>query len=248
MHKPLVSVITTVYNCERYIKSSLESVLNQTFQDFELILVNDGSTDKTWDIACSFDDPRIVFCNNNENRHIPLRRNEAIELSKGELLAVHDGDDESLPGRLAQQVDFMKENPNIFCLGGHAIKIDTRGEVTGIMNYPPAGYSGIVESYYRGKNPIIDPTSMFRKADFIELGCYSLDPDIFTVQDFDLWGRAILAGKKFENMQFPLIRYRVNPEGVTRKRQSEMISAHVKVVVRFHSELAAKKISEPGKG
>ncbi len=231
--KPKVSVITTVYNCRDYIESSIESILKQKYEDFEFIIVNDGSTDDTWEKVTSFQDPRIILINNKENKKIPFRRNQAIEQARGEYIAIHDGDDESLPIRLQQQVDYLDFHKKIFCVGGHAVKINVNGEETGFMTYPPTRHVEIVRLYTRFVNPIIDPTCMFRREDFISLGCYSLDPAIYTVQDLDLWGRAILEGKRLSNERTPVIRYRINPQGVTRKCKKEMISAHSFVTRNF---------------
>jgi len=236
---PLVSVITTVYNCERYIDVSLRSILSQEFTDFELIIANDGSTDKTWEIATSFSDSRIIFCNDSENRRIPFRRNQAIEKARGKYIAIHDGDDESLPIRLRMEVEWMEHYDNTFCVGSHAIKIDTDGNFQGFMAYPPKSHNEIVRKLLQGFNPLIDPSTLFKKKDFIELGGYTLDDNIYTVPDMDLWARAILAEKQFCNLPIPLIRYRINPEGVTRKHKQEMIAAHKKVVHKFVQDLIA---------
>ena len=237
MADPLVSVITTVYNCERYIKASLESIIAQDFTNFEIILVNDGSTDRTWEIAQNFKDNRIIFCDNKENKKIPIRRNEAINRSVGKYIAIHDGDDISLPDRLSKEVVFMEEHENIFCIGSYALKIDTDDILQGFMVYPPSTHNEIVMLLQRGVNPIIDPTTIFRRKDFIDLGGYTMDESLYTVPDLDLWARAILYGKKFRNIKIPLIKYRINPDGVTRKHKTEMIIAHRKVVYDFIKKL-----------
>lgn len=236
---PKLSIITTVYNCEKFIKDSLLSVLNQTYKDFQWIIVNDGSTDSTWEIVTEtvLDDPRIELVNNSENKKIPFRRNQAISLAKGDYIAIHDGDDISLPHRFETQVEYLNKFEDVFCVGSHAISIDHNGNQTGVMNYPPAKNRQIVISLLRMKqNPMIDPTTMFRKIDFNNLGGYTLDSSIYTVPDMDLWARALVAGKKLANIYDALIRYRKNPDGMTQKHKSEMIDAHMKVWNRFKKE------------
>jgi glycosyltransferase involved in cell wall biosynthesis len=238
---PVVSVVTTLYNCAAYVKESIQSILSQTFTDFEFIILNDGSTDDTWDIVEQFKDDRIIFINSSQNKKIPTRRNEIINRARGEYITIHDGDDLSLPHRLAEHVEFLKKNRDIFCCGAHAEKIDQSGKQFGMMTYPPETNMEVVRSLCKGINPVIDPTSVFRTADFRDLGGYSLEKAIYTVPDYDLWCRAVISGKKFYNLQLASIRYRVNPEGMTQKHKVEMIKAHRIVMARHLSAIRTKK-------
>jgi glycosyltransferase involved in cell wall biosynthesis len=237
---PRVSVVTTVYNCELYVREAIQSILDQTFPDFELIIINDGSTDGTDAIVKSFRDNRIVYQRNTDNKKIPTRRNEAIQRAKGQFVVIQDGDDISLPNRLETQFNFLSNNLDYFCLGSQATKIDLEGRECGVMDYPPGLHPAIEAMIIRKcMNPIIDPTTMFRRHDFLALGGYTLEKSIYTVPDFDLWLRALLSGKKFANFQEPLIKYRVNPAGMTSVHKSEMIQAHMIVWRRF----MAKKLN-----
>lgn len=234
---PLVSIITTVYNCENYIKFSLDSILKQTFQDYEIIIVNDGSADSTWDVVKRHPLSllgKTILVDNKENKRIPTRRNEAISLSNGKYIAIHDGDDISLPHRLQKEVDYLENNPGVFCCGSRAIKIDRNGNVGGTLMHPPPDHQGIVDFLLIQKlNPIIDPSTLFRKQDFMDLGQYSLDKSIYTVPDMDLWCRAIISGRKLFNLRDLLIKYRINPKGMTMAHRPEMKEAHFKVLKKF---------------
>jgi len=246
----ILSVITTVYNCEKYVTESLRSILDQTFRDFELILINDGSTDHTGAICKKFADrdSRIRYFHHHDNKKIPTRRNEAIRLAQGDLIAIHDGDDISLPDRLADQTGFLRNHLDYFCVGGHATKINAEGTPFGEMNYPPALHDEIVEMLVRRNiNPMIDPTTMFRRSGFIELGSYTLDKDIYTVPDLDLWTKAILSGRKFANLQYPVIQYRMNPKGMTGLHKQEMIRAHMQVWQKFMIKYMEQQRSSNGK-
>ena len=246
---PLVSVIMPVYNCERFVKESIDSILSQTYKDFEFIILNDGSTDGTWDIVKSYKDDKIILCDSSENIKIPRRRNQGIKMAKGKYIAIHDGDDISLPNRLELQVNFLETHPNVFCVGGHADKIDEYGKVSGQMDYPPINHDEIEQQYaFSPTNPIIDPTTMFRRDDFLEIGGYSENKAIYTVPDFDLWGRALLAGKKFANMMVKLIQYRINPDGMTLKNKMAMIRSHVMVVTNYHKSLNFKSLRKEKNG
>ena len=109
MGDPVVSVIMTTYNCQRYVKKAIQSVLDQTFKDFEFIIIDDGSKDHTWGVVQEFDDGRIQRIYNFNNRKIPFRRNQAISHAKGKYVAIQDGDDISFRSRLQKQIDFLEE-------------------------------------------------------------------------------------------------------------------------------------------
>lgn len=244
MKNPILSVIISVYNCEKYIIFSLNSIFNQTFQDFQLIIINDGSTDNTWDIVkklCEAYRGNVLLIDHNDNKGLFVRRSEAIDASNSKYIALQDGDDISFLYRFKKQVDFLEKNEHIFCCGGYAIRIDENNgyyyeddEDNGIMNYPPNNHDEIVKMITKKcMNPIIDPSTMFRKSDFLELGGYSLRNDINLCDDFQLWLRFILSGKKFYNFQEPLIRYRMNNSGNTRKYKQKMIEQHMIVWREF---------------
>jgi glycosyltransferase involved in cell wall biosynthesis len=110
---PKVSVVMSVYNAEKYLAGAIESILNQTFQDFEFIIVNDASTDSTEEILKQFDDPRIKIIKNSENLGLTESLNIGIKTTKGKYIARMDGDDISLPERLEKQFSFMEMNPAV---------------------------------------------------------------------------------------------------------------------------------------
>ena len=244
----LVSVIMPVYNCENFVKESIDSILCQTYENFEFIICNDGSADSTWDIVKSYSDSRIITVDDSDNIKIPRRRNKAVKMARGEYIAIQDGDDVSFANRLQLQVDFLKNN-NIFCVGGHARKIDENSKNIGEMTYPPKSHEDIFAQYGNSPtNPIIDPTTMYRRKDFLEIGGYSEEKAIYTVPDFDLWGRALLAEKKFSNLMVKLIQYRVNNRGMTSQHKIEMIRSHVLVTLRYHKALSQNKLRKEKHG
>ncbi len=244
MSTPLVSVIMTVYNGERYIEKSLQSISNQTFKDFEIVIYDDCSTDNTVEIITDFlrhykGDYYFIF--GEKNVGCGEGRSKAIKRSVGKYLAIQDADDISLPDRLERQVNFLEDNNDIFCIGSFVIKIDEEGEDCGEIEYPPENNDEVVKAITeKCMNPILDPTTMFRREDFDEIEGYSLDKSIWTVPDFDLWLRALLAGKEFHNIQEPLVRYRTNEEGVTRKHKEEMIRHHMIVWNSFMKDKRLK--------
>jgi len=239
---PRVSVITTAYNCETFIEASITSILKQSFSDYEFIIINDGSTDSTGKILSCFNDPRIIYSDYSENKGVMLRSREAITKATGEFIAISDGDDISMPNRLQTQVDFLHLKSSLFCVGSHAKKINVQGNFIGDWDFPPAKHEEVVNMLiYLHKCPIINPTSMFKTIDYHELGGYSPGDKYKGAHDLDFWCRAILAGKKIENIQECLLKYRVNPEGMTRKHKLLQFSDHKQIMLHFLKRIANVK-------
>lgn len=232
-----LSVITTIYNAGSYLKESLESLSNQTFQDFELILVNDGSTDDSRTIMLDYFEQHdnVRFLENDENEGIPLSRNRALLIAQGEYVAIHDGDDVSLPHRFEKEVLFLDSvDEQVDFVGSHAFKINYAGTLQGIMSYPPKTTAEAFRIIKQFKlNPIIDPSCMYRRNRVLNIGGYSMDESIRTALDFHLWCRLLLDGAKLYNFQEPLIKYRINPEGVTRTHNDKMVEATDAIVATF---------------
>ncbi|MHA2279324.1 MAG: glycosyltransferase [Promethearchaeota archaeon] len=224
---PKLSIVTCVYNAERYLQESLDSVFNQPYEDFELVLVHDCSTDNSKDILlCYTDRPNVVLLENKYNEGVPFSRNRAFIIAKGEYIAIHDADDVSLPHRFQKQVAYLDEHPEVTFIGGHAIRISDTGMQLGNMVYPPEKTDGAFRVIRQFKlNPIIDPSSMFRRQPILDIGGYRMEPELRTVQDFDLWCRLLVNGHRLYNFQEPLIKYRINPKGITRIKKDEQMLA-----------------------
>src|SRR5262249_23770783 len=108
---PKVTAVIPVYNREKYVRDAIDSILAQTFTDFELLVIDDGSTDKSRDVVCSYRDPRVRLVCNETNEGIPKTRNKGIHLARGEYLAFLDSDDWACPERFAKQVEFLDRHP-----------------------------------------------------------------------------------------------------------------------------------------
>jgi glycosyltransferase involved in cell wall biosynthesis len=226
----------TAYNGEDYIEESIRSILAQSFKNFELILYLDGCTDRSGEIAKNVlrhSDQEFHIIDSSKNLGCPTGRVKCIEVSRGKFLAIQDADDISLATRLEVGINFLENNPDIFCIGSKAIKINEKGVEIGTMEYPSEDMSGIMSSILdKCSNPIIDPTVMFKKKDYYEIGGYSLDKNKRYVQDFDLWLRAILYGKKFHNIQDYLTKYRIHSDSITRKKNN-MMGQHMAIWRKF---------------
>ena len=128
---PLISIAMPVYNCEPTLAPAIRSILHQTFENYELLLLDDGSSDRTLEVARSFPDPRIHVFDDRSHQGLVSRLNQAIDLSRGKYFARMDGDDVSYPERLALQVEHLQQHPEIDLLGGGILVFKRDGEVLG---------------------------------------------------------------------------------------------------------------------
>lgn len=222
-----LSIITTVFNAEEYLHASLDSIINQSFKDFEWILVDDGCTDGSRRILekyASKTNSKLII--NKQNFGIPFSRNRALLQAEGEYVAIHDADDISLPERMSKEVSVLDRQPSIVFLGSYATKISSNGENIGIMAYPPVDTTGAFALITRIRlNPVIDPSCMYRREVIIKHGGYTMNPELRTALDFELWCRLLTYGYKMCNIPEILIKYRINPKGVTRTENSKMVEA-----------------------
>jgi len=210
-YNPLISVIMPAYNSEKFIHEAISSIINQTFRDFEFIIINDGSNDKTLEIIKSFDDPRIVLINNIENKGIVYSLNYAISLSKGKLLARMDSDDISLNKRLEIQAEvLLNDDELVLCSGNYSVFYN--GKIIENIKLPEKHNE--ISDRMVFENQICHPLVMFKKDSFILSGGY-VDSDI-NCEDYGLWLRMIKGGK-FYNSPTVLLYYRIHSNNVSRK-------------------------------
>ena len=213
MNSPAVSVILPAYNCEKYIGKAIESVLQQTFTDFELIIINDGSTDNTERGILQFTDPRIIYLQNPENKGLIYTLNRAIELAKGNYIARTDSDDICLPERLARQKEYLDEHPETTMVASTISFIDANGNDKGIW---PLDRKMISPSLIRNKMPfencIAHPSIMIR-ADILKKLKYN--PRQVNIEDYDLWLRLLNRGHVIGKINEPLLWYRSHDDSIT---------------------------------
>jgi len=176
------------YNAEKYISEAIESILNQTFKDFEFIIINDGSTDSTPNIIDKYArlDKRIIVLNNEKNLNIAESRNRGVEIAKGKYIATMDSDDRALPDRLKNQLEFLESNKDIAISIGNINIMDGKGVFQYTRNYPVAD-KDIRSKVYRF-NPFPNPTIMCRREVYEKNGKYN--NAYVPIDDFDFWLRA----------------------------------------------------------
>ena len=211
MSAPAISVLMPVYNAEHYIDLAIDSILNQTFSDFELIAIDDGSVDSSREILeeRARQDIRIRCCF-RPNTGIGGALNDGIKVARGEFLARMDADDISLPHRFAQQIARFKSDPTLVALGSAVIFMDSSGNL--VKSCPrSANHQQIEQSLLEGDGgAIIHPSLMLRRASAIEIGGYRTDR---YYEDLDLYLRLARVGR-LSNLSEPLLKYRVHPTSV----------------------------------
>ncbi|HTZ40600.1 MAG TPA: glycosyltransferase family A protein [Syntrophales bacterium] len=217
MAHPKVSVIMAVYNEERYLRGALESILNQTFADFELLIVNDGSTDGTEEIIRSCRDSRIRLFN-QENKGLTKSLNRALSLARANYFARMDGDDISQPQRFARQVEILDNNPTIGLVGSFVYRMDEKGGRCNLCSYPMES-EGIREALW-STCPLCHPSVMYRRACVERVGPYR--EKVGPSEDLDFYFRV---SEHFDvaNISEPLLSYRVRPEGITMQRRFDQL-------------------------
>lgn len=203
---PILSVLLPVYNAEQYIDASIQSILNQSFKNFELILIDDGSTDSSLSIIRQHaeKDNRVVVVE-QQNTGLSSALNAGIAASRADLCARLDADDIALQTRLEMQLDFMDLHPDISVAGGW---VEVFGEqcLSRIWKNPTSSGEIFLALFLR--NPLFHPTVIFRKSSVEAVGGY--DTAVVYDQDYDLWLRMSKNEYKFANIPKVLTRYRLH--------------------------------------
>jgi glycosyltransferase involved in cell wall biosynthesis len=204
MKTPAVTILMPVYNAETYLRESIDSMLAQTFRDFEFLIIDDGSNDRSVEIILSYTDPRIRLEKNISNLGISATLNKGIELATAEFIARMDADDISYPSRLQLQYDYMVSHPDVALLSAWARVVDEDGRVIRQERFSPAYY------YYNMNFTcwIYHPTVMFRKSVVKQLG-YSVP----FAEDFELFWQ-LMREYKFYNLPEFLLDYRVTGQSL----------------------------------
>ncbi|MFB3764619.1 MAG: glycosyltransferase family 2 protein [Methanotrichaceae archaeon] len=228
MSPSLVSIIMSVYNEENYLKETIDSILNQTFQNFEFIIVDDGSTDDTAKILNEYKeaDRRIKIVTNQENIGIAGSTNRGIKCAIGKYVAIMDSGDLAHPKRLERQVNFLQSHDDVFILGTQGIWIAEDGRRIGSYRMPLMVDS---KALY-GAGGAIHPSIMARKALFDIIGFY--DEKLVMSQEFDLYMRCLERNLGMANLDEELISIREREKGMT--------LAHLKTIQRNQLKIKIK--------
>jgi len=219
-----VSVVMSAYNAERYVRAAVGSILSQTFSDFELVVIDDGSRDGTGEILAGYGDPRIRVIR-QVNRGLIASLNLGIELARGEFIARMDADDVAYPRRLERQVAFLDANPDVGMVGTAYDEIDERGSVIGHRCHPTE-HEALRRALIR-YNPFFHSSVMIRRSVLEAVGPYD-ETRSFLVEDYDLWFR-VARVTRVANLPETLMQRRYGTHNISRKRESEQLRQAIRL-------------------
>ena len=228
----------SVYNSEKYIVDSIESILSQTFTDFEFIIIDDGSTDNTARILSNFLDPRITVIHNEKNIGLVASLNIGIAIAHGEYIARMDADDISLPDRFAQQIEYLKQHPEVGVVGGWYQWMNVDGKPMRVVRFP------VHDNVLRWQlivdvPPLCHPSVMMRKKAIKSVGGYA---NYLFAQDYDLW-RRLSMGWKINNLPMVLLKRREHPARIGIYHSSEQSLNAAKTRQKLINDLLGEEIS-----
>jgi glycosyltransferase involved in cell wall biosynthesis len=227
MKKPLVSVVMPAYNDEKYVGKAIESILNQTFKDFEFIIIDDASKDKSLEIINKYakKDKRIIVLKNENNLKICKTLNKGIKIAKGKYIARMDADDWSYPERIKKQVEFMEKNPKVVICGGTMEVCNLKLNPINKREYNETNKEIRNKIFYW--SPFCHATVIYKTNIIRKVGGY--DPRFPKAQDYDLYFRLGNEGE-FANLKDTLFKMRVNPAGSTFEsiRQQEKYTLEIR--------------------
>ena len=223
---PRVSVVTPVRNGGRLLAAALRSIDRQTYEDWEHVVVDDGSTDGTADVLAAWESPKHRLVRFDEPRGVAEAINAGLQIAQGELVARLDADDVALPTRLARQVGALDRRPSLALLGSAAVALDAAGRRRGLVSAPV----GVALTRWRSlfSSPVITSAAVFRRD---ALGADRFDPAFTPSEDFDMWAR-IVARRDADNLAAPLVCYRFHAGQLSDVRSAAQLAAHTAIVRR----------------
>lgn len=217
---PLVSIIMPVYNAGEYLTLALNSVLNQTHKNFEIITVDDGSTDNSYNILLDYKNKfpeKITVLKNTTNMGVAYSSNKAIEISQGDFIARMDADDLMFSDRLERQVEFLVKNPDYVYVGGQVVEISEKGEFLGERTYP-ADNESIYKGFFIFMTALQGASMISKKLLPTDFTWYR--SDLKVAEDMDLFFRLFKYGK-FSNLPRLMLSYRRHPFSISRVTPKE---------------------------
>ena len=243
---PKVTVVMAVYDEDEYLSIAIDSILKQTFEDFEFLIIDDGSTDRTPEIIERYaeQDGRIRYLANQTNKGLSASLNKGINRASGKYIARMDADDISLPRRFEKQIEYLDSNPDVHVVGSYASLIGKNEELLGKKTFPQGGRNpaGLKQEGPRVPHPSV----MMRRSSLQSVSGYR-EPFRYA-QDLDLW---IRMSRKFgENFLWiipePLIKYRLTPSQYRRRSVSDIYKSYVGEYIGREKQLHQQILKEIG--
>lgn len=218
------SILLPVYNAAHTIQDALDSIFNQTFTDFNVVIINDGSTDKSEDIIKSYTDKRILYYSNENNKGLIYTLNRGLDLCKGEYIIRMDADDIMMPTRIEKQVFYMDNHPQIVASGTSIICFDNIHRNK--LYTPPLSPEEINYKILLG-SPLLHPTSIIRKK-IIDHYNIKFNENYKHAEDYKFWYDLLQYGE-LANLKEPLLKYRLSPTQISSRHQNEQLIVSLKV-------------------
>ncbi|SVC63205.1 uncharacterized protein METZ01_LOCUS316059, partial [marine metagenome] len=234
-NKPRISILMPVFNEEKYIFESVNGILQQSYKKFELIIINDASSDNTLSILSDFNDKRIRIFSNLDHLGITKSLNIGLEKCRGNFIARMDADDICTTDRLALQYNYLIENPNIDVVGCNAVSISENGELTERARLPSKDKK--IKWQLLFSTPILHPTVMIRSKVFIQFGVYN--SVLSVAQDFDLWCR-ISSHVHFHNLPQVLYKLRIHSNSGSNIHKEAQEQNREKILLNHIKKLTKK--------
>ena len=213
---PLVSVLLAAHDAERFLGAAVQSVLGQTENDLELVVVDDGSTDGTAELLARLADPRLVVLRNEQRSGLAASLNRALGAATGRYAARLDADDVALPSRLERQLAALRARPELALVGSSVLELDENGR-PGRAHVMPSGARAVRWHAHFG-SPFLHPTVLFDR-ELVERHGLRYDERLAESEDYELWSR-LLDVAEGDNLDEPLVLYRVHPGQATVRRRN----------------------------
>lgn len=236
-------MLLPVYNGEKYLSLAIESVLHQSYSNLELIIVDDASTDESWNIICGFSDSKLLTTRNHQNVGLSRTLNIAANMASGKYLARHDQDDISHRHRIRHQVQFLDTNPNVVAVGTW-VQLRRYFDST-FQDHVPRRQHPTTDPNIRllltWNSPFVHGSTMMRRVAFEKCGGYSQDNDITPPEDYELWTRMSALGD-LANISTPLLTYQVNPNGMSQNQSEEIFAKLTTISQGFINQILGTRL------
>ena len=230
---PLITVLMAVYNGEKYLREAIESILTQSYTDFEFLIINDGSSDRTEEIIVSYNDERIRYIKNDKNLKLIASLNKGLDLAKGEYIARMDADDISLPNRLEKQVIFMENNISHVLIGSRIHSFGAANDFGSLKLNSDEIVLKLISN-----NCIYHSTVMLRTK-LLKSNRYN--KNYLHAEDYEFWTRCSQLGK-LEVIEDVLLKYRVHSESISQSNYLEQYE----IVKKIRKEILLESINDIG--
>lgn len=221
---PEVTVLMPIFNCRTYLAQSIESILGQTYRDFEFLIIDDGSTDGSQEVVKGYDDSRIRLLQNKRNLGVAASLNKGIRSAKGSYIARMDGDDHSCKDRLKRQVALLERRTSVGICGSWVRTRNLKGHGH-VIRFPLS--SPTVGAYLLFNNPLAHPAVMIRRQELLAQGLF-YDETCEAGQDYEFWSRCARCFD-IENIPRPLLVWRIHQDGVTHRKFNKSNATAMKV-------------------